>query len=179
MDAVVVYESMYGNTRQLAHAIAKGIGGATVIAVADANSERLAGAELVVAGGPTHMLGMSGPNSRRSAVAAAAKPGSGLTVEPGASGPGIREWLADARGRGAAAAAFDSRLRPWLAGRAAPKIARGLRRRGFHVIDRPRSFLVSKQNQLLPGELERARAWGASLVDSVRAAGPGAVQRPK
>jgi hypothetical protein len=164
MNGIVVYESMYGNTRQVAEAIAAGLGGVAVVPVADATAERLAGADLVVVGGPTHMLGMTGPGSRRSAAAAAAKPDSGLSLEAGATGPGVREWLVSAHGGGVAAAAFDSKLPSRWAGRAARKIARGLRRRGFRLLDRPQSFFVDKHNQLLPGELDRARDWGVALA---------------
>jgi hypothetical protein len=52
---------------------------------------------------------------------------------------------------------------PLLTGRASVKIARALRRSGWHVVVPPQSFLVSKQTQLVAGELERARAWGAGL----------------
>jgi flavodoxin len=75
MRALVVYESMYGNTRVVANRIADGLRAThevTVVPVGEATPELLAGADLVVAGGPTHMHGMSSASSRRMAVQAAA-----------------------------------------------------------------------------------------------------------
>jgi flavodoxin len=62
MRAVVVYESMYGNTHQVAEAIGAGLGGAfevSVVPVSKAGPAVLADADLVVVGGPTHLHAMS------------------------------------------------------------------------------------------------------------------------
>jgi hypothetical protein len=50
-----------------------------------------------------------------------------------------------------------------LTGRASRRIARALRDHGRRLVARPESFLVTKATRLVPGELERARAWGAEL----------------
>jgi hypothetical protein len=165
MRAVVVYESMYGNTRAVAEAVAAKLG-APAIPVARATSDRLLGADLVIVGGPTHGLSMSRPNTRKAAADGAAKPGSGLTLEPDATGPGVREWLAEHAGEVPAAAAFDTRIAmpAVLTGRASRKIANILRGKHVTLIAPPQSFLVTKQNQLLPGQLDRARAWAAELA---------------
>ena len=42
--------------------------------------------------------------------------------------------------------------------------ARLLRTHGFDVVTEPESFLVTKQDRLAPGELTRARQWGARLA---------------
>lgn len=175
MRAIVIYESMYGNTRQIAESIAEGLSAAAdtaVVPVSKLAPDTVAGADLIVVGGPTHMLGLSGPGSRRMAVSAARKPGSGLSVEDGAEGPGLREWLTSTRGRGAAVA-FDTRLHARLGGRASVRIGRRLRRSGYDLVARPESFYVSKANTLEPGELERARSWGGNLLRTV-GAGTGA-----
>jgi hypothetical protein len=167
MTAVVIYESMYGCTRQISDAIARGIGrhrGVVVVPVREATPEALAGAELVVVGGPTHIHTVSRPSSRKAAVTAAGK-ADGPHLEPGAEGPGVREWLATAGPLTAPTAAFDTRLqgRAILTGRASKRIDRALRRLGANRAAAPRSFLVQKDNTLVPGELERAEAWGAEL----------------
>jgi hypothetical protein len=41
------------------------------------------------------------------------------------------------------------------------------RRKGFALVDSPRSFFVNKQTQLLAGEEDRARAWGRQLAARV------------
>jgi hypothetical protein len=159
---------MYGNTRVVANRIADGLRAThevTVVPVGGATPELLAGADLVVAGGPTHMHGMSSASSRRMAVQAAAKEGSGMTLDPGARGPGIRDWLRAVAGGRALAAAFDTRLRgvPAFTGRASWSISRLLKHHGYTIVAAPQSFLVSQQNTLLDGEAERARRWGMTV----------------
>jgi len=166
---VVVYESMFGSTRLIAQAIAEGLGvspDATAIAVADADHLVLEDVDLVVVGGPTQAWGMSRPSTRRGAPLHVDRPRSGLVLEPGAdTGPGVREWLASVGHVATRAAAFDTRIAsPVLfTGRASKGIARELRRHGLDVIATPESFLVDKDSHLLPGQIERARAWGVQL----------------
>ena len=77
--AVVVYESMYGNTRAVAEAIGEGLRGAwdvTVVPVGRAGPEVLDGAALVVVGGPTHVHGMTRPRSRAMAAQVSRRPDS-------------------------------------------------------------------------------------------------------
>jgi hypothetical protein len=166
MSAIVVYESIYGNTRAVAEAVAEGLGDATVLSVHDALG-RAGEADLLVVGGPTHMHGLATLQSRKMAVAAAHEDG-GAAVEPRADEePGLRSWLHDLpHVKGIHAAAFDTRLdkSPWLTGVAAHALARRLRRRGYEVLG-SESFLVEdSEGPLQDGELERARAWGAELA---------------
>jgi len=168
MRVAVVYESMFGSTRLVAEAIAKGLTAGTdvrVMGVADA-PDAFDGFDLVIVGGPTHAWGMSWPSTRRGATLRVSKPGSGLVLEPGADvGPGLREWLASLSGGDVRAAAFDTRIKsPVLfTGRASRSIGRHLARLGLTVVAPPQSFLVDKESHLLPGELERAQAWGVQL----------------
>jgi hypothetical protein len=169
MRAVVVYESMYGNTRMIAEAIGSGLrsfDSGAVVPVGKVTPELLADVDLLVAGGPTHAWHMSRPGSRQSAVEAARKPDSGLTLEPAAAGPGLREWFASLASLSCNAVAFDTRMKipAALSGRASKGIARQLRLHGCVPAAKSESFFVSKGNQLLPGEEERARAWGAQLA---------------
>lgn len=171
MRVLVVYESMYGNTRTIAEAIGSGLGAdVAVVPVREASPERVAIADLVVVGGPTHVRGMSRPATRKAARDAAGKPASTLTLEPGADGLGLREWFASLGTVSCHAAAFDTRIdvRAIFGGRAAPRIARLLRQHGAQLVAPPRSFLVDKQNQLLDGEHVRARAWGEDLARALQ-----------
>jgi hypothetical protein len=168
MRALVVYESMYGNTRVIADNIADGLRAThevTLVPVAEATEDLVAGADLLVAGGPTHMHGLSSAGSRRMAAQAAAKDDSGLRMDPAADGPGLRDWLsAIGRGRGLAAA-FDTRINgvPAFTGRASRGIGKLLKRRGYRLVAASESFLVDKRSTLLDGEAARARGWGAAL----------------
>ncbi len=169
MRAVVVYESMFGNTRRIAESIGAGLRAFDIVAVVPvsrAAPELLADVDLLVVGGPTHAWKMSRPSTRQSAVASAAKPDSGLTVEPEAAGTGLREWFASVGQLPCRAVAFDTRIKipAALSGRASKGIGRLLRRHGCTPAGKAESFFVSKANQLLPGEEDRARSWGAQLA---------------
>jgi len=168
MRAVVIYESMYGNTHLIADAIAEGLrsyGEATVVAVGAADAPAVEGADVLVVGGPTHAHGMSRPTTRQGAVTAGRKPEAGLMIEPGADGEGVREWLESLGRLDQKAAAFDTRvdLPVALTGHASKGIAKRLQHHGATLIAEPHSFLVTKQDRLEPHEEERARAWGAEL----------------
>ena len=169
MKAVVVYESMYGNTHVVADAIGRGLSGGgevEVVPVAQAGPALVAGADLIVVGGPTHAHGMSRPSTRQAAVDQAKD----NPVDPSASGPGLREWLDTMPPIAASAAAFDTRagVAPaLLTGRASKGIAKRLHQHGFEQLAEPESFLVDKDNHLEPGEEERAEEWGARLAAAV------------
>ena len=171
MRAVVVYESIYGNTKGIAEGIADGLrhgdqAEVEVLPVDRVGARGLEGVDLLVVGGPTHMHGMTSSMSRKLAVKAAED--EGLEVEPGAAeGLGLRTWLRDQAGDGTRAAAFDTRAdaSPTLTGMAARGIAKRLRRRGFETVSEPESFLVEEsEGPLAAGELDRARRWGEVLA---------------
>jgi Flavodoxin domain len=174
MRALVVYESMYGNTHAIATYVAAGLAAThqvTLVPVNRAVPELAAGTDLIVAGAPTHMHALPTVNSRRMATEAARRPDSGLALDPDVDGPGLRAWLEELDAERVLAAAFDTRLGglPALTGRASRKIARLLSRRGCRVLLAPESFLVSGQNELLDGETARAVGWGALLGETARA----------
>ena len=170
MRALVVYESMFGNTREVAEHIGTGLAqrcDVVVVPVAEATAAQVVGADLVVVGGPTHVHGMSTARSRQAAGEQAAKDEE-LELDDAAGGPGVREWLGEVGTvDGIRAAAFDTRVDgpAVLTGRASKAIARLLERHGFDVVADPTSFLVDRHNHLLPGESERAATWGVLLGD--------------
>jgi len=161
MIAMVVYETLFGNTRRIAEAVADGMRpqcDVTVEPVAACAPESLAAADLLVVGGPTHTHGMSRPGTRKLA---------GVAPEI-ASAPGAREFLTTlAPGNGKYAAAFDTRLnglRPFT-GAASRPIERRLRSAGYTLLHPSASFVVtSAKGPLLDGEIERATAWGEHLA---------------
>ena len=174
MKALVVYESMYGNTHQLAEAIADGLrtaGLVEVVPVDQADASHLDGTDVVVVGGPTHAHSMSRESTRKAAVAAAKEPDSELDLDPDAEGPGLRDWLSTVDGLPTSAAAFDTRIDapPALTGRASKAIARKLRHLGCTLVVPPQSFLVTKETKLEPDELDHARTWGAEVASTVGA----------
>ncbi|MCU0482991.1 MAG: flavodoxin domain-containing protein [Chloroflexi bacterium] len=174
MRALVVYESIYGNTQAVAQAIADGLAATMEVQLVEVGAapQTLADdVDLLVVGGPTHAHGMTKPDSRESA----ARKADGRQVSRGS---GIREWLETVRlgAGGTAAAAFDTRIKgpAFLWGAASKGADAELRRLGLQPVVPPASFLIGGPtgpvfDRLLPGEAERARAWGAMLAESVAA----------
>ncbi len=170
MKTVVVYESMYGNTHEIASAIAAGLestGVVELLPVASAPSDGVPEVDLLVVGGPTHVHGMSRPASRAAAVETAEKDAA-VDLDADAPGPGLREWIAGLpKVEGVLAAAFDTRIDKalFITGSAARSIAKHLRHHHFELLTEPASFLVEDSDgPLKAGEVERARAWGAELA---------------
>ncbi len=113
MRAVIIYESMFGNTHAIADAIGKGLGpldNVIVVPVVEAGRERLGDADLLVVGGPTHFHGMSRPRTRKWAAATAQKPKNDLVLDGDAQGPGVRDWLSSLGHGHTKVAAFDTRF---------------------------------------------------------------------
>ncbi len=164
---MVVYESMFGATRQVAEALAGGMSPAATVRLVNVNDAggTFPAADLVLVGGPTHVHGMSRPETRHEAVAWTQDPARHLSLEPGAPGIGIREWLDGLTGPVGRFLAFDTRADTsrLLSGSAATHIQKRLRRAGGEPVAEPESFLVH-DNGLDPGELARAEALGGILV---------------
>lgn len=178
MRAVVVYESMYGNTHAVADAVAAGLRPTMdVIVVPVGTADSLLATvhgpvDLLVVGGPTHAWSMSRPSTRHGAVKAAAQPDTDLHAEPGAEGLGLREWIETTPCRPLRVAAFDTHMQAplGLSGSAAKHYLQRLRHHGHAPAAGPEQFLVTKQNTLVDGELERARQWGVGLAVTVQSA---------
>jgi hypothetical protein len=160
--ALVVYESVLGNTQAVAKAIAEGLGETrpvTVREVADAPDVIPPDVGLLVVGGPTHAFGMSRPETRADAAREAPE-------QVVSTGRGIREWVeALAAGSGTPTVTFDTRVeKPHLPGSAAKKARKQLAHKGFPEFEEPHSFHVhGKTGPLADDELTRARSWGRQL----------------
>jgi hypothetical protein len=176
MRVVIVYESLFGNTRQIAEAIAEGARAAvpdaqvSCVRATEANRDVALGADLLAVGGPTHLCGLSSGVSRRIGLRAeqvAAAREAGHPVELGAAGPGVRDWFMalPKAPTGSLGAAFDTRTDSLVADCAAHGIAHRLRRHGYELVAEPEGFVVDHAHgPLRDGERDRARAWGARLL---------------
>ena len=161
MHAMVVYETVWGNTEQLAREIAEGIG-ADRVDVVDAASAPPAiedDIDLLVVGGPTHAFSMSTASTRESARQ------QGATRIPAG---GIREWIErlSTPTSSVPVATFDTRVvSPRLPGSAAKKAMRKLVALGFRPAVKPETFGVhGYSGPVADGELERARQWGRAIA---------------
>jgi hypothetical protein len=162
MKAVVVYESYFGNTREIAEAVADGLSTQLPVEVHEVTvlpAVQLADEDLIVVGGPTHAFSLSRPATREEAL----KHGAPFGSRP----LGLREWLSKLPASTGTQrfASFDTRVGSarHFPGSAARKAARLLRALGYTVAGRE-SFLVAEtQGPLLEGEVARARKWGVDL----------------
>ncbi len=171
MKALVLYESMFGNTAAIGEAIAASLRSHGIEvesgAIAGFEPSRIAEADLLVVGAPTHAHGMSSKGTRKAAAEDKRNPTPGMDT-----GPGIRDWLNDLpSGLNRLAAAFDTRFdKPAVfTGSAAKGVAKRLGQHGYRLIAPPESFFVNGQHQLVEGQAERATAWGADLAERASA----------
>lgn len=146
MKAMVVYDTVHGNTRAIAEAVAGALpGGVVPLAPGEVPLEELAAVDLLIIGSPTR---------------------GGVPTE---AMQGLLARIGPPR-RGGRVAAFDTRLTwPILAksGRfAAESIALDLSGKGWDPAAKPEGFFVSGllQVHLKPGQLERAEAWARALI---------------
>jgi hypothetical protein len=172
MKALVMYESMFGNSERVAHAVAEGLGEFVDVAVRDVTTappgEVPVDIDLLVAGGPTHALSMSRPGTREDAIRQGA--GQGLASR------GLREWLDGVAAdlHGLPCATFDTRVSRVrrLPGSAARSAARILRRRHGRMVVPPESFFVDDvSGPLADDQVDLARAWGRRLAALLLAGG--------
>ena len=160
MNCLVVYDTVYGNTEQVARAIATALMPAHSVRLikADQIAELdTASIDLLIVGGPTQRHRMS-PN-----IAAV------LKATPRGTLKGVK------------VAAFDTRYRmaAWLSGSAASNIARHLLRLGGSLRISPESFFIERDTppqgekrrhnleRLEAGEIERAAKWAVEIVNTI------------
>jgi flavodoxin I len=147
MKALIVYDSVYGNTEKIARAIAEAITSAAevkVLRASEANPSELASIDILIVGSPTH---------------------------GGRPTPPVQDFLNKVtKLQGINVAAFDTRSQSKLAkvfGNAAGRIARNLGKKGGNLIASPEGFLVTgTKGPLKEGELERAAGWAKGMLES-------------
>lgn len=165
MRSIVVYESMFGNTREVAEAVAQGIEPVIPVETLEVGSAPpLQGlvVDLLIVGAPTHAFGLSKESTRRDA---SERTGRSLI----STGPGLREWLDAAQACDLVVAAFDTHVKkPNLPGWASHAAEKRLRRLGCRPASKAVTFYVDGlQGPLLTGETERARTWGHEVAQWV------------
>ncbi|MFG1912313.1 flavodoxin family protein [Kribbella sp. NPDC048928] len=163
--ALIVYETMFGNTERIARAIRDGLRqyvAADMLPVNQAPEVVPGDVRLLVVGGPTHAFSMSRLSTRQEACK------QGDVVMP--IEVGIRDWLdvlQSPSGRGAPqVTTFDTRIAKVrrLPGSAARSAAKLLRRRGYRMIGTSESFFVNETiGPIRDVEIDRAEHWGEQL----------------
>jgi hypothetical protein len=168
-NALVVYESMFGGTREVAEAVADGLRRSvrcTVVEVGTAPTVVDHDVDLLVIGAPTHAFGLSTPDTRQAAQDETSTPVISRDR-------GVREWLTVlvVLSHHTRTAAFDTHVKQrWVPGSASHKIAHALARKGLSPAAEPISIRVEgRTGPLVEGELDRARTWGETLGERLAA----------
>ena len=163
MKTVVVYESHWGNTEAVARAVAEGIGpDARALHTDDATAAAVAGADLIVAGAPVIAFSLTRESMRAQITGDEKAP-----RPPDVSHPLLRSWL-DALPAGTGwGAAFETRI--WWSPRGATSaIEAKLKKAGYPRLAKAERFIVAgAYGPMKDGELDRARAWGATLAQEL------------
>lgn len=147
MKALIVYDSVYGNTEKIARSIGGAITGEIkVLRIGEVNPSELEPVDLLIVGSPTY---------------------------GGRPTPATLDFLNNIREsavKGMSVAAFDTRLSAkWVKifGYASGKIAGSLKAKGGTLILSPEGFFVKgAKGPLKEGELERAASWAKEIASS-------------
>jgi hypothetical protein len=167
MKAVVVYESLFGNTAAIARAIAEGIGSDTEALTTDEGTDAvIADAEVIVAGAPVIAFGLASDKTREGIGGGEKDPDHPADV----AHPSLKSWLESLPAGAGSAAAFETRL--WWSPRGVTgTIEHGLRAAGYRIVGKAQKFVVDgSHGPLREGELDRAREWGRRLAEAKEAA---------
>ena len=156
MKALVIYDSVYGNTEQIAQAVGNALGSqedVTVLRVGDVKPEHLTGLNLLIVGSPTRAF---------SPTPATKKLLGSIPTH------GLRDVKVAAFDTRIAVDEIESRILPAMVrvfGYAANPIAERLKKRGGQLVMPPEGFIVEgTEGPLREGELERASDWARELV---------------
>jgi flavodoxin len=154
MNTLILYDSQFGNTGQIADRIAdslRAFGVARAVRVELAQPPEIRGAELLILGCPTQGW------------------------RPSPAMQSFLEHVSSDSLRGLAVACFDTRFQMprLLTGSAAQVMAKKIREKGVSLLVPPESYFVKgKQGPLRGGELDRAAAWARQLHRQMEAPHP-------
>lgn len=158
MQIGIIVESYWGNTAQIAEAIAAGARGAGAQTVAWSAADvpaRIPDLDLLLVGAPTHSMKLPSRSSRRTAARR------GVHVPDS----GVREWIDSADISSLPMViTFDTRV-SLHSGSAAKDAAKRLTRAGGRVEQGEGFFIAGEPPVLKDGEAERAEQWGSRLVE--------------
>ncbi len=156
MKALVIYDSVFGNTEKVALAIGATIGGehnASTLPVGQVSLEQVSGLELLVVGSPTRGFRPTEAVSKF------------LNELPKNHLAGVQVASFDTR---IALETIDSSVFRFIVdkgGYAASTIAKLLEKKGGKLLAPPEGFIVmGEQGPLKEGELERATEWAKHLI---------------
>jgi flavodoxin len=156
MKSIIIYDSLYGNTENIARAIGNSLaewGESSLLRVGDVNMDVLGGIQLMIVGSPTQGF------------------------RPTEAVKTFLKAIPENQLKEIKVAAFDTRFTPSdidktpvlpyfvkIFGYAADPIAKALQKKGGKLVIAPEGFYVEgKEGPLIDGELERAATWARKL----------------
>ncbi|MGD0779990.1 MAG: flavodoxin domain-containing protein [Dehalococcoidales bacterium] len=148
MKALVIYDSQYGNTEQIAKAIAEALGDKSMaVKIGQVKAAEIADYSYIIIGSPTQ----------------GGRPTAAIQTF-------LNSLTADVLA-GKRFAAFDTRFKNVFAkifGYAAPRIEAVIKAKGGNTTAQPQGFFVkSTKGPLMEGELERAATWAKAIAAGV------------
>ncbi|MFA6489084.1 MAG: flavodoxin family protein [Candidatus Micrarchaeia archaeon] len=153
MKALIIYDSVYGNTEKIAKAIGKELA-CDSIHVSFASSSSIKGLDLLITGTPTHG-GMPSPAMQKFSESLPKGSLSGIRVAS------FDTWITKD------SPSFFTRLAVGIFGHAAPRALSKLQALGGKPVAGAEAigFLVKgKEGPLVEGEMEKAQAWAKKLA---------------
>ena len=155
MRTLIVYDSQFGNTEQIARTVGERLGSARLIRAEEVGSLANIDCDLLIVAGPTHRHGMS----------------AALRI--------LFESMPRGALKNVPTATFDTRYRmsPFLSGSAAARIASKLKRGGARLVVPPKSFFMKRDvppqgekrrhglERLEAGEETQVVEWAMSILE--------------
>ena len=146
MKTLFIYDTIDGNTKKIAKAVASKLGKDTkTVSVSDLKKKDLKGIDVLVAGCPV------------------------IAFNPSEKMNQFLTSLKDKELKGIKAASFDTRMKLFFFTDAAKKISKELTRAGAVIIAKPQDFYVKKvEGPLRDGEMEKAVVWAADIKNNAK-----------
>jgi flavodoxin len=146
MKALVIYDSIYGNTKKIAETVASELGkGVKTVTVSDFSKKDLTGLDLLVVGSPI------------------------LAFRPSEKTGKFLAGLSVGQLKGIKATAFDTRVRIFFHGDAAKKITESLKNAGAEIVAEPCGFIVEgREGPLANDAVAKAKEWAASIKAKIK-----------
>jgi flavodoxin len=156
MKALVIYDTFFGNTEQVARAISDALGAdSEAVRVSNVKHDQLNGLNLLVVGSPTRAFRPTKPISQF------------LDGIPRDALKGVKVAAFDTRGSEAELNKTKFGLLVKMFGYAAKPIADKLVKKGGKLAATPEGFIVEgTEGPLREGELERAAAWAKRIIEA-------------
>jgi len=141
MNALVIYDSNFGNTKAVAEEIVNNLdGNAKTLSVKNFHATDLAGIDLVIWGSPINAW------------------------KPSVATLSVMNELPEKTFQGIRFTTFDTRVKMFLHGDAKDHMAEKIRHLGGKPIAKPKEFYVKgKDGPLFDGEIEKAGQWARQI----------------